>query len=125
VSPENYRRLRNQLNRGMTSQKAAKLDMARILSRSEDLTRAIVSMGLTGSENFSVCPMGPSAADRLAELLGQEVKVGVDVVVDGHWTDDVKEFVFTLLPSLVTWLDNEIDELSELQAEEEDALGKI
>lgn len=124
VPPDVHRRTRNRLNRGITAQKAQRDDMARIYSRNEEMTRTISVHGLVDSEGFSVVAMGASAATRMSELLGTTVNVREEVKLDGRWTDEIKVLVFELLPTLSSWLYNRIDEITDLEAEEEEVLGK-
>lgn len=71
------------------------------------------------SENFDI---GIVAADvpLYSKALGRELKPGEDVVLDGHWTEEVRRDVFENIDGLAKRVDDKVSRIELGEAEEED-----
>ena len=83
------------------------------------------SFALLESKGFPELEVGdPEAAQELSRVLGREAGVGESIALDGHWTPELKRFVFNWNRNLLSFVNTKADELSGFEAEAEDELGK-
>lgn len=99
------------------SKKGAMQDLD--LEASEKANREKASYCMVETRGFEIEVGGPEAEARLKGLIGDEVKVGQVVKLDGRWTDALKELMFAGLPDLVEWVGSKAKALSGRDEEEE------
>lgn len=86
-------------------------------AEAETIERAIVE--LLDSENFTTEPVEGEEA-IYSKALGRDVKAGDEVLLDGHWTDDVKRNVFEGIDRLAARVDRGVSNLQVAGMEEEE-----
>jgi hypothetical protein len=118
------RALRHEIAKGLTTGKAAKEEINRIVDRNEEFTRRKALFAMTFTENFSIRAAGPQSAEAIGVALGAPVEPKTDVVLDGRWNDALKLLVLTTWPELAAWVVEKSDAMGRLEAEEEEELGK-
>jgi hypothetical protein len=79
---------------------------------------------LLDSERAEIEAADDLAAESYTKALGRPVKAGEMVLLDGAWTDAVKDLVFSEYSALVSWINERSQELGGLRAAEDAALGK-
>jgi hypothetical protein len=91
----------------------------RLLERTEAETVERAIREVLDSENFTIGIVKGDEA-LYSKALGKPVQAGEDVLLDGHWTDEVKRDVFENIDGLAARVDNKVAKLVLAEAEEED-----
>lgn len=122
VEDDFARELRKKHARGVRAEKVGKLPAAELVERGIETKRAYANRALVDSEGFEVALETPATAAAFAQALGvTSLEAGAVVTLDGRWNDAVKRLVFAVVPGLVDWINGKSDELSNFEAEDEEA----
>jgi hypothetical protein len=123
IPPSFNTALRARFNRGIKSDQLGKRPAVEVMERQIEATRERALYALLDSENFSISLGGPSTAAAVSELLGKPVDASEEVLVDGHWPA-LGKLLMELFPPVAEWISNKAEELTRLEADEEEELGK-
>lgn len=114
------KQLRARFTEGKRAEKIGKQPAARVAQLHEDFVRDRAAYALLDSENFAIVIGDDKAREKYSEALGREVQLEEEIVLDGAWTDEVKALVLTFSPPIADWINHKVDEMSALEAEEEE-----
>lgn len=95
-------------------------------ARSRAFGRRVAMICLRDSEGFEIAFAGKMRETQAAKIAALGLAMSADGVValDGHWTDEVKSFVFDLVPDVVDFVvskESEIHRAKEADEEEQTA----
>lgn len=115
-------------NRGLKSENVGKRLATDIIERQIEATRDRALYALLDSENFEIEVGGESTAAAIGQLLnghlaGAQVLPGGIIGVDGRWPV-LGKYILELMPPIAAWISEKADELTKLEADEEEELGK-
>lgn len=82
--------------------------------------RERANYSLLDTRGFEIVVGGEDAQRRLSEILGQDVKIGETLRLDGKWNDALKDLIFSGLESFESWVIERAAEIGQREKKEED-----
>ena len=114
------REIRRGVLGNVKSRKAGNRSVAENLEQLEDLVVARAAFALQEVENYAIELADAAAVAMYGPLLKVEVKPGEEVYLDGKCTEEVKERLFSDYPAEASWVAEQAEKLTRVEAEEEE-----